>query len=45
MPCLDMGMIVVEGHKLDRERQTLECLRCGHIDRPGDKIPRKQAAE
>jgi hypothetical protein len=41
-----MGMIVIEGFKLDRERQTLECLRCGHIDRPeGEKIPRKQAAE
>jgi hypothetical protein len=40
-----MGMIVVHGYKLARERQTLECLRCGHVDLPSDKIPRKQAAE
>jgi hypothetical protein len=44
-PVCDMGMIVVDGYKLHRERQTIECLRRGHIDLPIHKIPRKQAAE
>jgi hypothetical protein len=44
-PTCDMGMIVVDGYGQDPERQTFECLRCGHIDRPGEKAPRKLAAE
>jgi Zn ribbon nucleic-acid-binding protein len=44
-PVCEMRMLVTDGFKLDRERQTLECLRCGHVDRPGAKIVHKQAAE
>jgi|HubBroStandDraft_2_1064218.scaffolds.fasta_scaffold83202_2 hypothetical protein len=44
-PVCDMGMIVTDGFKRDRERQIFECLRCGHIDGPTAKILRKQAAE
>jgi hypothetical protein len=43
-PICDMGMIVVDCHKLDHERQTFECLRCGHVDQP-EARPHKQAAE
>jgi Zn ribbon nucleic-acid-binding protein len=43
--CLDCGMnmIVAKGFDLDRELQTFECLRCGHIEKPQKQ--RSQAAE
>ena len=40
-----MGMLVVEGHKLDRERQALECLRCGHFEKSAMPKNYPQAAE
>jgi hypothetical protein len=43
-PVCDMGMIVVDGYRLDFKNQTLECLRCGHVEYLDSKI-RKQAAE
>jgi hypothetical protein len=44
-PKCDMGMIVVERYELAPECQTLECLRCGHVQKPA--VPKKfpQAAE
>jgi hypothetical protein len=30
-----MQMIVTKGAKLDPERKTYECLRCGHEQKPG----------
>jgi uncharacterized paraquat-inducible protein A len=44
-PKCDMGMVVTNGYNLDWRHQTFECLRCGHIDLPAEKIGRKQAAE
>jgi uncharacterized paraquat-inducible protein A len=44
-PECDMGMLVVEGHKLDRERQALECLRCGHFEKSAMPKNYPQAAE
>lgn len=43
--CSDCGMnmIVAKGFDLDRELQTFECLRCGHIEKPQKQ--RSQAAE
>jgi hypothetical protein len=43
--CPDFGlsMIVAKGFDLDREGQTFECLRCGHIEKPQGR--RSQAAE
>jgi hypothetical protein len=38
-----MNMIVAKGFDLDRELQTFECLRCGHIEKPQKQ--RAQAAE
>ncbi len=35
-------MIVATGFELAHENQTFECLRCGHIERPG---AHSQAAE
>jgi hypothetical protein len=43
-PVCDMGMIVVDGYRLDFKNQTFECLRCGHVEYPDSKT-RKQAAE
>jgi 23S rRNA C2498 (ribose-2'-O)-methylase RlmM len=34
----DMGMVVVDGYDLDPQKQTLECLRCGHIEKPARTI-------
>jgi Zn ribbon nucleic-acid-binding protein len=44
-PVCDMGMIRIAGPSGERDKQTFECLRCGHITRPAEKNPRKQAAE
>jgi hypothetical protein len=46
-PCAvcNMGMIVTGGFKLDRERQTLECLRCGRVEKPSMPKNYPQAAE
>jgi 23S rRNA C2498 (ribose-2'-O)-methylase RlmM len=33
-----MGMVVVDGYDLDPQKQTLECLRCGHIEKPARTI-------
>jgi Zn ribbon nucleic-acid-binding protein len=33
-PGCKMGMIVVKGFGFDRDVQTLECLRCGHLELP-----------
>jgi 23S rRNA C2498 (ribose-2'-O)-methylase RlmM len=41
-PQCNMRMIVVDGYKLEPKRQTFECLRCGHIEKPGRH---EQAAE
>jgi hypothetical protein len=38
-----MSMLVAKGFDLDRERQTFECLRCGHIEKP--QAHPSQAAE
>jgi Zn ribbon nucleic-acid-binding protein len=32
-----MGMIVVKGFGFDQDIQTLECLRCGHLEQPTSK--------
>jgi hypothetical protein len=37
-----MKMVVAKGFSLDRECQTFECLRCGHVEQPSN--PTKQAA-
>jgi hypothetical protein len=37
-----MNMMVAKGFDLDREFQTFECLRCGHIEKPQGR--RSQAA-
>jgi transposase-like protein len=44
-PCPEcgMGMLLVNGFELERERQTFECLRCGHVDEPVGKILRVAA--
>jgi Zn ribbon nucleic-acid-binding protein len=44
-PCPECGMnmMTVGGFALDRKRQTFECFRCGHIDRPTGKF--SEAAE
>jgi DNA-directed RNA polymerase subunit RPC12/RpoP len=34
-PDCDMRMIVTKGAKLEPERKTYECLRCGHEQNPG----------
>jgi Zn ribbon nucleic-acid-binding protein len=35
-PCPEcqVGMIVVDGFGLELEKQTVECLKCGHVERP-----------
>ena len=33
-PQCEMNMIVVAGFDRDCERQTFECLRCGHVETP-----------
>jgi hypothetical protein len=38
-----MNMIIAKGVDLDREGQTFECLRCGHIEKSQGR--RSQAAE
>jgi ribosomal protein S27AE len=42
-PDCGMSMLVAKGFDLDRERQTFECLRCGHIEKP--QAHPSQAAE
>jgi predicted RNA-binding Zn-ribbon protein involved in translation (DUF1610 family) len=34
-PKCGMQMIVTKGAKLEPERKTYECLRCGHEPKPG----------
>jgi uncharacterized Zn finger protein len=38
-PECGMNMVVVKGFGLDKERQTSECLRCGHIAEPIGRLP------
>jgi hypothetical protein len=38
-----MNMIVMKGFDLDRESQTFECLRCGHVEGP-EQAKAKRAA-
>ena len=33
-PNFGMNMISISGLKLDPERRTFECLRCGHLEVP-----------
>jgi len=42
-PECGMNMIVAKGFDMDREGQSFECLRCGHIEKPQGR--RSQAAE
>jgi hypothetical protein len=38
-----MNMVVMKGFGLDSERQTFECLRCGHVEGP-EQAKSKRAA-
>jgi hypothetical protein len=44
-PVCDMGMIRIAGASGEPDKQTFECLRCGHIEKPGVTNKRMRAAE
>ena len=38
-PTCDMSMIVVAGFDREPDKQTHECLRCGHVELPAVRQP------
>jgi uncharacterized Zn finger protein len=41
-PDCSMQMIVVKGAKLEPQQKTYECLRCGHVAKPGEATSPEQ---